>query len=87
MEGLHHQAAFCVDFEVQRDALAAGGYPVVSEWTRPSGARICYIDTRPAIGHMLELYSEDAGIRALYRKVREAAATWDGRELIVPRSA
>lgn len=27
MEGFHHQAAFCVDFEAQRDALAAGGIP------------------------------------------------------------
>ena len=34
----------------------------------------------------VELYPEHPAIRAKYRQTREAAAGWDGRELIIPWS-
>jgi len=82
-EGLHHAAMFCGDYEVERDALVIAGYPVASEFTVSFGARICYVDTRPVFGHMLELYPPHPQIHEMYRRTREASENWDGRDLIV----
>ena len=83
-QGLHHSAIFCSDYEAERDALVAAGYPVASEFTVSFGARICYVDTRPVLGHMLELYPPHPRIHAMYRRTWEAAESWDGRDLVVP---
>ena len=85
-QGLHHAAMFCDDYERQRDALVAAGYPVVSEFKVVFGAQICYVDTRSLNGHFLELYPEDLIIRAMYEHARLASVDWDGKgPLIRPR--
>jgi hypothetical protein len=83
-QGLHHVAVFCTDYARERDAFVAAGYPVASEFTAGMGAQICYIDTRPVLGHMIELYPEHPGIRAKYQQARDAATHWDGQTLIIP---
>jgi hypothetical protein len=83
-EGLHHIGIFCDDYAQEQARSAADGYPVASAFTTVFGTRICYVDARPALGHMIELYPEDATIRRMYRQAREATATWNGRDLIVP---
>jgi Glyoxalase/Bleomycin resistance protein/Dioxygenase superfamily len=83
-EGLHHQAIFCDDYEARRDAFVAQGFPVASEFTVPWGAKICYVDARSKLGHMIELYPQDAVLHDLYRQAKEAARVWDGTDLIVP---
>ena len=83
-EGFHHGAIFCDDYEAERDAWVAAGYPVASEFTTGFGASICYIDTRPLLGHFLELYPESPIIRAMYRQAADAPADWDGKQLILP---
>lgn len=82
-EGFHHVAVFCDDYEKERDAFVAAGFPVASEF-RAVGKMLCYIDARNPLGHMIELYPEHEVIRAMYRQTREAAANWDGKELIMP---
>lgn len=82
--GFHHVAVFASDYEAERDRLVALGLPVASEFTIFGNTRVCYIDARAALGHMIELYPEDENLRALYRRTREAAAAWDGKQLIVP---
>ncbi len=83
-EGLHHAAIFCDDYERERDAFVAAGYPVASEFTVSFGARICFVDTRPMLGHMMELYPPHPQIYAMYSRTRQASEGWDGRDLIVP---
>ncbi|MFN3231662.1 MAG: VOC family protein [Alphaproteobacteria bacterium] len=83
-EGLHHVAVFCVDYEAARNEMVAAGYPVASEFEVGFGAKICYVDTSAALGHMIELYPEHEFIRAMYAQTREAAANWDGKQLIRP---
>lgn len=85
-EGLHHVAMFCDDYAGERDAWVAAGYAVSSECDLSLGGTICYIDTSRELGHMLELYPENATIRAMYRQAVEAAESWDGRQLIIPWS-
>jgi hypothetical protein len=69
-----------------RDPFVADGFEVASEFTVSFGAQICYIDARPALGHMIELYPESGIIRGMYQQARDAARDWDGRDLIIPWS-
>ncbi len=83
-EGFHHVAMFCDDYSATRDAFVAEGLAVASEFVTPFDASICYIDVTGTLGHMIELYPENAIIRAMYAQARDAAVDWDGRDLIVP---
>ncbi|KHK92662.1 VOC family protein [Novosphingobium malaysiense] len=83
-EGFHHVAIFSASYEEDRDRFVAAGMPLASEFTTPFGAKICYLDARDTLGHMIELYPENAIIRDMYRQTRDAALSWNGHELIVP---
>ena len=83
-EGFHHVAMFCDDYAARRDAFAAQGFAVASEFTVSFGAQICYVDARATLGHMIELYPKSDIIRGMYQQTRDAARDWDGKELIVP---
>lgn len=82
-EGFHHVAVFTEDYEKERDAFVAAGYPVASEFIAV-GKKFCYIDAREPLGHMIELYPPHKTVRAMYQKTKDAAAEWDGKELIIP---
>jgi hypothetical protein len=83
-EGFHHVAMFCEDFAATCDHFVAMGYPVVSEACLLPGVRVGFIDARNALGHMIELYPENAIIRGVFQKIRDAAHSWDGNSLIIP---
>lgn len=82
--GFHHVAAFTEDYGATRDAWVAERFALASEFETPFGARICYLDARAELGHMIELYPEHPVIRGMYAQTRDAAAGWDGRALITP---
>jgi len=83
-EGFHHAAIFSDEYEKDRDSFVSAGMPVASEFTTPFGAKICYLDARETLGHMIELYPESAIIRDMYQQTRTASQGWNGRELLVP---
>ncbi|MFM7347929.1 MAG: VOC family protein [Erythrobacter sp.] len=83
---LHHCATFAPDYEATRDHLVAQGYPMVSEFGF-AGRRICYVDTRPLLGFMTEVYPELPIIRAMYAEAREAAEARPGDPDIIPWKA
>ena len=85
-EGIHHVAVICDDYAMRRDELIAQGYAIASEFEGVGGKKVCYVDTRETLGHMLELCTDRPELRAWYRQTREAAERWDGRELLIPRS-
>lgn len=82
---LHHCATFAADYEGTRDHLVAQGYPVVSEFGF-AGRRICYVDTRPLLGFMTEIYPDLPVIRAMYAETVEATAARPGASDISPFS-
>lgn len=82
---LHHCATFAADYEGTRDHLVAQGYPVVSEFGF-AGRRICYVDTRPLLGYMTEIYPDLPVIRAMYAETVEATAARPGAADIRPFS-
>ena len=80
---LHHCATFAADYEGTRDHLVAQGYPVVSEFGF-AGHRICYVDTRPLLGYMTEVYPELPIIRAMYAETVEVTKSRPGDPSITP---
>lgn len=84
-EGLHHVAAFAVDYAAELRAFAEQGYEVVMEMG-VGDARISYIDTRSTAGHMVELYPDSDALRGIYDRVRNASGEWDGKDLMIPFS-
>ena len=82
--GFHHVAVFANDYEADRDRFVSLGMPVASEFTIMGGLRICYLDARDTLGHMIELYPESEALRALYRRTREVSGNWSSGQLILP---
>jgi hypothetical protein len=80
---LHHCATFAADYAGTRDHLVAQGFPVVSEFGF-AGHRICYVDTRPLLGYMTEIYPDLPVIRAMYAETVAATATHPGSPAITP---
>jgi hypothetical protein len=48
----------------------------------PGAKSSCFIDARPANGHMLELLEESEGLRQLYALVAELGATHGRNEVV-----
>lgn len=80
-EGFHHVAVVPDDYDALLARYAAAGFEVVTELRTASGRGAAYIDTRPWLGHFVEVYSPSEGLSALYRDVAAAAANWDGLTL------
>jgi Glyoxalase/Bleomycin resistance protein/Dioxygenase superfamily len=84
-QGLHHIATLTHDYDAERQAFLDAGYELSMEMPGRSGDyMICYVDTRPVLGHMIELYPAER-LEAAYTTIRECAADWDGAgDLIRP---
>ena len=82
-EGFHHVAAIPDDYDQTLADYAALGYPVATEVRTASGRGAAFIDTRPMLGHMVEVYIPGDGIHQLYRSVAAAAASWDRKQLTI----
>lgn len=80
-EGLHHTAVMPDDYRAAVDHFVRLGYPVATELRTRSGRGASFVDTRPLLGHMVEIYPVSEGVLALYRRVAEEAARWDGHTL------
>lgn len=82
-EGFHHVALQPRDYRQQLDHYAAQGFAVATELRTAGGRGAAFVDTRPLLGHMTEVYLSAEGTLALYRMVADAAAHWDGRQLTI----
>ena len=80
-QGLHHVAMMPTDYAATVAHFTALGYPVATELRTRSGRGASFVDTRPLLGHMVEVYPASEGLMALYGMVASAAANWDGRQL------
>ena len=81
-EGLHHIAVAQPDDYARMLTHYTGlGFPVAMEVRTVAGRGAAFIDTRPLLGHMVEVYVPSEGLTALYRDVAAASANWDRRQL------
>jgi hypothetical protein len=86
--GLHHVATWTDDYAAERQAFIDAGYEIAMEMPGRSGRyEICYVDARPALGHMIELYPDHPILLDAYASIRERTRAWDGRDLIEPLPA
>ena len=76
--GLHHMAHFVADGPATRAALAAQGCPEIFRASTGGGGQFFFHDARANLGHMIELYEPDTGVREFYKMVAVAAQHWDG---------
>jgi len=80
-EGFHHSAVMPDDpDQVVRD-YEAMGFAVATSLRTAAGRGASYVDTRPLLGHMMEIYTVSDSLTALYRDVAAASEKWDGRQL------
>jgi len=82
-QGLHHVAILPTDARATVDRFVAQGYPITTELRTRAGRGAWFLDTRALLGHMIEVYPDSPGIRALYRRVAEEATRWDGRTMMI----
>jgi len=82
-EGFHHVAMQPMDYQQLMDHYAARGFAVATEVRTAGGRGAAFIDTRPLLGHMTEVYMAREGTLALYRMVAEGAAHWDRKQLTI----
>jgi hypothetical protein len=81
--GLHHVAVLPDDYDALLAHYQRCGFDVVTELRTASGRGAAYVDTRRALGHMVEVYWPSPGLTKLYADVAAAAQGWDGRVLTI----
>jgi len=79
-EGLHHVAAFSDDFDDELARYEKLGFIAANVATTTTGTRFAYVDTSSVLGHMMEFYQDDPGVRDFYAMVAGAADNWDGAD-------
>jgi catechol 2,3-dioxygenase-like lactoylglutathione lyase family enzyme len=76
-EGFHHVAIIVADVAAEVARLRALGFEQASSG-RFGDADFAYVDTAPALGHMVEVLPDNETIRRFFAKVRREAEAWDG---------
>jgi hypothetical protein len=81
--GYHHVCIFTddIDADIAHHEALGLEVPLVGQH---GDVRFAFVDTRPALGCMLEIITDSPLIRAIYGAVRRASDTWDGRDPVRP---
>lgn len=82
-EGVHHVALFPRDHDEMLAHFVANGFPVTTELKTAEGRGAAYVDTRPMLGHMVEIYRVNPSLHALYARVAALRDGWDGQSLAI----
>jgi Glyoxalase/Bleomycin resistance protein/Dioxygenase superfamily len=82
--GLHHMAMFVESLPAEQQRLEELDMPCVMLSTTPSGMQFAFHDARAQLGYFIELYEPADSVQRLYRKVRDAAIDWDGKDPVRP---
>jgi catechol 2,3-dioxygenase-like lactoylglutathione lyase family enzyme len=79
--GLHHLAFVVPDLDAATAHLVALGFDLAMS-ARSTNTRYHFVDTVPALGHMVELYERSERLASFYGFVRDAAVGWSGDDPI-----
>ncbi len=79
-EGLHHVACFVDDLAAATRHYEESGLALAQAASTAVGVDFNFVDARPKLGHMIELYEPSPILTGLYDMVREEAKNWDGRD-------
>jgi hypothetical protein len=64
--GFHHVAVWTDDYIADVGMYRAAGYEIAMELGAAGGPSVCYVDTRSALGHMIELIPRDARLERMF---------------------
>lgn len=82
-DGFHHVATWSSDYAAEKRAYLDAGFEIALElWPAP-GCEVSFIDARPVLGHMIELYPDHPYLHFFYDEVRRRTREWDGADLIL----
>jgi len=79
--GLHHCASFASNLPRELSRLEAAGHRTAMTASTTSGVAFAFVDgtaSSASLGHYIELYEDQPGIRSFYAMVEEAAKEWNG---------
>jgi hypothetical protein len=81
--GYHHVCIFTddIDADVAHHEALGLDVPLVGQH---GDQRFVFVDTRPALGCMLEIMTDSPLIQAIYGAVRSASENWDGSDPFRP---
>jgi hypothetical protein len=82
-EGLHHVALFPEDHDAMVAHYVGQGFAVTTDLRTAEGRGASYLDTRGALGHMVEIYRVNPSLHALYARVASLRDGWDGQTLAI----
>jgi len=81
--GLHHAAYFAPRLAAELARLEAQGFP--TRMTAQAGqVRFAFADANSSLGHYLEIYEDEPGLRRFYAMVEAASQGGDGSEPLRP---
>ena len=80
--GLHHAACFAADLDAELARFERIGMATAMTAATTTGVRFAFVDANALLGHYLELYADNPGLRDFYTMVRNAAIGWDGRDAV-----
>jgi hypothetical protein len=81
--GFHHWAIGARDFDATVDQYKSNGYREAFSDISPRGVRIVYLDTSADLPGMLEIIEMTADVEEQYKRMYDAARTWDGKLSVV----
>ncbi len=81
-QGMHHVALIVDDLDLARRACERSGFATALEAEMNDGFRFLMMDAVDRYGHMIELYEGTPVLTDFYDFVRQAAAGFDGRDVI-----
>jgi len=79
--GLHHMSTYTDNFEADLEHYRKAGAEIVFSGLM-KGAPVCWVDTAATLGFMTELITVNPAKEKIFAKFKEAAANWDGVDLI-----
>jgi hypothetical protein len=79
-DGIHHVARFVESIDEEQSRLTELGWAPVMTAETANGLRYAFHDSRPQLGHLLEVYEPSEAVLRLYRMVADAAKDWRGAD-------
>ncbi len=80
-EGFHHCCVMTNTFDADLERHRAAGSSAATQGSF-GDMRFAYVDTRPHLGHMLEIIEDRDSIKNIFKMIADAAVDWDGRNPI-----
>ena len=77
--GFHHMCVWSFDFEADKKYFEDLGYPAANRG-KVGDLNFAYYDTRPLMGCMLEVITQNKDTQDRFQMIADTAANWDGKD-------